>query len=98
MGLDVRVPGRAYRAQRCLEDEDAGMNAADSMEDLALRLLRLEQRFQSYCALHEEELREIQEALHHLREELLAQASSRAERPGEEEAGHEEESVPVSAL
>jgi hypothetical protein len=88
------------------EDEDATMKTADDapIEGLALRLLRLEQRFQSYCALHDEELREIREALRHLREDLLAQASLNAGRPllhsdeDEEGAGHEEEDVPISAL
>ncbi len=72
-----------------------------SLEGLALRLLRLEQRFQSYCALHEEELREIHEALRHLREDLLALASAEPERsPARWEggAGHEEEDIPISAL
>ncbi|MGC8837204.1 MAG: hypothetical protein ACP5UM_02200 [Anaerolineae bacterium] len=78
------------------------MKTADpSIENLALRLLRLEQRFQSYCTLHDEELREIREALQRLREELLAQASSGAANPhwaGGKEAGHEEEDIPVTAL
>ena len=81
------------------------MKTADDapIEGLALRLLRLEQRFQSYCVLHDEELREIREALRHLREDLLAQASLNAGKPllhsdDEEGAGHEEEDVPISAL
>ena len=38
---------------------------------VALRLLELEQRFESYCALHEEELREIKATLNQLREDIL---------------------------
>lgn len=76
--------------------------ANPSIESLALRLLRLEQRFQSYSALHDEELREIHEALRRLREDLLVQASLGAEgflsRSDEEGAGQEEEDVPMSAL
>ncbi len=40
-------------------------------KDLALRLLELEQRFEAYCMLHEEELAEIRSVLLQLREDLL---------------------------
>ncbi len=40
-------------------------------KDLALRLLELEQRFESYCTLHEEELAEIRSVLLQLREDFL---------------------------
>ncbi|MGQ9566759.1 MAG: hypothetical protein ACUVWW_01765 [Anaerolineae bacterium] len=77
--------------------------ANPSIESLALRLLRLEQRFQSYSALHDEELKEIHEALRRLREDLLAQASPDTEgflsHSDEEGAGQEEEEdIPISAL
>ncbi len=39
--------------------------------DAALRLLELEQRFESYCILHEEELREIKATLSQLRKDIL---------------------------
>jgi phage shock protein A len=39
--------------------------------DVALRLLELEQRFKSYCTLHEEELREIRATLSQLRKDIL---------------------------
>ena len=41
------------------------------MGDIALRLLELEQRFESYCSLHEEELREIRATLSQLRKDIL---------------------------
>ena len=41
------------------------------MSDVALRLLELEQRFEAYCTLHEEELREIKATLNQLREDTL---------------------------
>lgn len=39
--------------------------------DVALRLLELEQRFKSYCTLHEEELREIKAILSQLGKDIL---------------------------
>ncbi|HSJ54620.1 MAG TPA: hypothetical protein VLC52_12850 [Anaerolineae bacterium] len=39
---------------------------------LAMRLLELEQRFESYCTLHEEELKEIRSTLNQLRADMLA--------------------------
>lgn len=39
--------------------------------DIGLRLLELEQRFEAYCTLHEEELREIKATLNQLREDTL---------------------------
>ncbi len=42
-----------------------------SASNIALRLLQIEQRFESYCTLHEEELREIRSTLNQLREEVL---------------------------
>jgi hypothetical protein len=44
---------------------------------LALRLLELEQRFESYCALHDEELKEIQSTLNQLRADILSVKRSR---------------------
>ena len=44
---------------------------AKEVSDIALRLLKLEQRFESYCALHEEELREIEATLNQLRKDVL---------------------------
>jgi len=43
-----------------------------SVGDIALRLLKLEQKFDSYCALYEDELREMRVALGQLREDLLS--------------------------
>jgi hypothetical protein len=40
-------------------------------KDIPFRLLELEQRFESYCTLHEEELAEIKETLRCLREDVL---------------------------
>jgi hypothetical protein len=37
----------------------------------ALRLLELEQKFESYCTIHEEELKEIKTILDQLREDIL---------------------------
>lgn len=42
-----------------------------SAKDLMFRLLQLEQRFESYTALYEEELAEIKHNLRHLREDIL---------------------------
>jgi hypothetical protein len=42
---------------------------AKAVSSIALRLLQIEQRFESYCTLYEEELREIKVALNQLREE-----------------------------
>ena len=42
-----------------------------AINDISLRLLELEQRFESYCTLHEEELREIKVTLKQLREDIL---------------------------
>jgi hypothetical protein len=42
-----------------------------AMGDIAVRLLELEQRFESYCSLHEEELREIKATLNQLRKDIL---------------------------
>ncbi|RPI54516.1 MAG: hypothetical protein EHM56_06165 [Chloroflexi bacterium] len=43
---------------------------------LPLRLLELEQRFESYCTLHEEELKEIRSTLNQLRADMLALSRS----------------------
>lgn len=43
-----------------------------SIAMLATRLLELEQRFDSYCKLHEEELLEIKATMNQLRENILA--------------------------
>lgn len=45
---------------------------AKTASALGLRLLELEQRFESYCTLHEEELKEIRSTLKQLRAEMLA--------------------------
>ena len=45
---------------------------AKTASALALRLLEMEQRFESYCTLHEEELKEIRSTLNQLRTEVLA--------------------------
>ena len=42
-----------------------------TVSSVALRLLQIEQRFESYCTLYEEELREIKVALNQLREDVL---------------------------
>ncbi len=42
-----------------------------SAKDLMFRLLQLEQRFESYSALYEEELAEIKDNLRRLREDIL---------------------------
>jgi len=42
-----------------------------AVNGVAFRLLELEQRFESYCTLHEEELREIKATLNQLREDIL---------------------------
>lgn len=42
-----------------------------SAKDLMFRLLQLEQRFESYTALYEEELSEIKHNLRQLREDIL---------------------------
>ena len=44
---------------------------AKTVSSIALRLLQIEQRFESYCTLYEEELREIKVALNQLREDVL---------------------------
>jgi hypothetical protein len=44
----------------------------ESAATLALRLLELEQRFESYWTLHEEETREIKATLDQLRAEILS--------------------------
>jgi hypothetical protein len=44
---------------------------AKAASSIALRLLQIEQRFESYCTLYEEELREIKVALNQLREDVL---------------------------
>jgi hypothetical protein len=76
--------------------------------DIALRLLELEQRFESYCALHEEELREIQATLNQLREDILRlgrgpetdlEEDDLAVVPGDDVSGEDtRESPPVLAL
>jgi len=43
-----------------------------SVNGIALRLLELEQRFDSFCALYEDELREMRVALRRLREDILS--------------------------
>jgi len=42
------------------------------IDSLALRLLELEQKLESYAILYEEELSEIEEALNQLRQDILA--------------------------
>ncbi len=38
----------------------------------AMRLLELEQKFESYCTIHDEELKEIKTTLDQLREDILS--------------------------
>jgi phage shock protein A len=45
---------------------------------LATRLLELEQKFESYCSIHEEELKEIKTTLDQLREDILRNEQDRA--------------------
>lgn len=45
---------------------------------LAMRLLELEQKFESYCSIHEEELKEIKTTLDQLREDILKIEQDRA--------------------
>lgn len=56
------------------------MNRKD-LGDLLVRLLQLEQRFESYSRLYEEEMGEIRETLLHLREDVLRLAQSSEEKP-----------------
>ncbi len=49
--------------------------------DLASRLLELEQRFESYCNLHAQEIAEIRQNLHDLRVELLRASPGSAGSP-----------------
>jgi hypothetical protein len=44
---------------------------SEAMNDIAFRLLELEQRFEAYCTLYEEELRDIEAKLRELREDAL---------------------------
>ena len=67
------------------------------MEDLALRLLELEQRFNSYCVLHEEELAEIRHALQQLREDILRLHQDLRTQPGgHSPADSSDDAVPSS--
>lgn len=52
-------------------------------KDMALRLLKLEQRFESYCTLHDEELAEIKETLQQLREDILKSGRNPGTDPDE---------------
>ena len=45
---------------------------------LAMRLLELEQKFESYCSIHDEELKEIKTTLDQLREDILRNEQDRA--------------------
>ncbi|MBN1317067.1 MAG: hypothetical protein JXA42_16415 [Anaerolineales bacterium] len=48
-------------------------NHNEKYSNFAIRLLELEQRFESYCTLYEEEMKEIRSTLTEMREELLNQ-------------------------
>ena len=57
---------------------------SETTSALMFRLLQLEQRFESYCTLHEEELAEIKDTLWQLREAILRLSRNLAEEPAEE--------------
>jgi hypothetical protein len=59
---------------------------SEAAAKLAMRLLELEQRFESYCALHEEELKEIQCTLNQLRADIL---SVQRNRPSTDSTSHD---------
>ena len=63
--------------------------------DLLVRLLQLEQRFESYSRLYEEEMGEIRETLLHLREDALklAQASEENLNTGEPQSSEDGHSL-----
>lgn len=51
--------------------------------DMALRLLHLEQRFEAYCALHREELADIEGILGQLRKDVLGASGALEAEPCE---------------
>lgn len=59
-----------------------------AVNDIALRLLKLEQRFEAYCTLHEEELREIKATLNQLREDILRRHRDLETDQGRGKDGH----------
>jgi hypothetical protein len=61
---------------------------AKPVNDIALRLLELEQRFAAYCTLHEEELREIKATLNQLREDILRRHRDLETDQGQGKDGH----------
>ena len=61
---------------------------AKAVNDIALRLLELEQRFEAYCTLHEEELREIKATLNQLREDILRRHRDLETDQGQGKDGH----------
>jgi len=78
-----------------------------AVSGIALRLLQIEQRFESYCTLHEEELREIKATLAQLREDILAlhrSLDAADDNPGPmvipeiESSEHEQEEASALAL
>lgn len=54
---------------------------SENLADLMVRLLQLEQRFESYFKLYEEELGEIKDTLRSLREDVLRLAQVPEENP-----------------
>ena len=56
------------------------------VDDLSLRLLKLQQRFDSYCALHDEDLAEIRQTLQQLRAELHSYSHGLGSEPRCEQA------------
>jgi hypothetical protein len=58
-----------------------------SKKDLMFRLLQLEQQFESYCALYEEELAEINDSLRQLREDILRLGRDLEPEPNEDILG-----------
>ena len=76
------------------------------IDDLAFQLLELEQKLDSYAALYEEELVEIEDALHQLRKDILTlqrkrqsvQSASESCGIGERSDGRETSDSPSLAL
>lgn len=57
---------------------------------LAMRFLELQQRFDAYVALHQEELKEIQVTLKELRKDFLQLSRNNASAEDLEKSGHEQ--------
>jgi hypothetical protein len=65
-------------------------------QPLAMRLLELQQRFEAYVALHEEEMEEIKVTLKELRKDLL-QSSRSARMDAEGQANSDRQGEKVSS-